>query len=1231
MKKVFLLVIINWFLSNQIGIAQDYTNKGTDFWAGYGYHRSMSNNFQLNYPSSYNSQDLVFYFTSDKDAIVTVDIPGIPGFTPQVYTVTANQVTISAPMPKTGNIDTRLRIPGQSSKGIHISSTVPIVAYAHIYDSNVSGASLLFPTATLGNDYYSINFTQYSNEIESNSFFFIIATEDNTSVLIRASAANLNGLPINADTIIVLNKGEIYNVMGAMDIVHGGQGADLTGSRIRSVSSSSGGGCKKIAVFSGSGKISIGKPTPSTGTADNLFVQSFPAVAWGKKYLTSPTGNDLLGQPNNYYRICVKDPNTVVKLNGVVLPQASLINGFYYQFFNSNQNGFNPALPNLIESDIPVLVAQYCTSQGEDGNSAPNGDPEMIYLSPVEQTINSITLYSASKFKIVQSYLNIIIKNQGVSSFTIDGVSQQSFFQTHPNEPNYSYAVIPVISGSSHTLYSDSGFNAIAYGFGASESYGYNAGTSLKDFNPKATIQNPYKRIDSAVTCVNTPFQISIPLNFLPRTIRWDFSAAPNIVPNTTVAPLISPVVYDSLVTSVSPALYYFSPQQTYQFINSNTSLVRDTIKLYTTSATPDGCGSTDQLFTIPVKVLKLPSANFTTNNSGCLIDPVQFLDATNTNGESIVVDGIWDFGDNTFVRAMNPTKKYALSGTYPIWYRPITNYGCIGDTTIKKSISDFPLALFSVADGCKNQTVKITDQSSAVTNSTIAKWYWDYGNGTKDTLTSSQARTVTYSDTGYVTISLTVESNSGCLSKVFKNSIHINPIPEPGFILPEVCQNDAVTQFFDTTKISDNSNNFKYEWNFNAASPAITPGPIPITANEVTSMNPKVKYFQGANYTVSEKVTSVAGCEIVFSQPFTVNGSNPNPDFEVLNSSALCSNMAVSIRNKSAMIDFGNVTRLDIYWDTNDLTKKSSIETPYFDSIYSYTYPNFQSPISKNYTIRLVAFSGAATSSCNKLIEKNITVLQSPKVSFSAIPNICSNAQPILIQGASFDNNVPNAVGSPFFAGTGIINSLTGLFDPTITGSGGSFTIKYESISDKGCIDSLSQTIIVWPAPLLELGPTKIVLENSQVPIKPQLVQGDQLQYLWSPATYLNSITDSIPISSPLKNITYKLVLTGIGNCSVTDSIAIVVLLMPIIPNAFSPNGDGINDTWKIQYLESYPGATIEVFNRYGQKVFSSLGYHTEWDGNLNGKPLPVGVYYYIINPKNGRPIFSGSVTIIK
>ena len=147
----------------------------------------------------------------------------------------------------------------------------------------------------------------------------------------------------------------------------------------------------------------------ASGSADNLFAQAFPAVAWGKKYLTAPTGS----QPNNFYRVCVTDPTTVVKLNGVQIPTAALINSFYYQFKNAYASGTNPAVPNLIESDKPILVAQYCTTQGQEGNpnTTPFGDPEMIYLSPVEQTINNITLYSASKNLIIQSYINVIIKN----------------------------------------------------------------------------------------------------------------------------------------------------------------------------------------------------------------------------------------------------------------------------------------------------------------------------------------------------------------------------------------------------------------------------------------------------------------------------------------------------------------------------------------------------------------------------------------------------------------------------------------------------------------------------------------------------------------------------------------------------------------------------------------------------------------------------------------------------
>ncbi|WP_295802117.1 gliding motility-associated C-terminal domain-containing protein [Mucilaginibacter sp.] len=84
-------------------------------------------------------------------------------------------------------------------------------------------------------------------------------------------------------------------------------------------------------------------------------------------------------------------------------------------------------------------------------------------------------------------------------------------------------------------------------------------------------------------------------------------------------------------------------------------------------------------------------------------------------------------------------------------------------------------------------------------------------------------------------------------------------------------------------------------------------------------------------------------------------------------------------------------------------------------------------------------------------------------------------------------------------------------------------------------------------------------------------------------------------------------------------------------IANAFTPNGDGVNDYWKISNIESYPGALVQVFSRYGQKVFESKGYTKPFDGTMNGKKLPPGVYYYVINLNTNCNVLSGSLTLIR
>ena len=108
----------------------------------------------------------------------------------------------------------------------------------------------------------------------------------------------------------------------------------------------------------------------------------------------------------------------------------------------------------------------------------------------------------------------------------------------------------------------------------------------------------------------------------------------------------------------------------------------------------------------------------------------------------------------------------------------------------------------------------------------------------------------------------------------------------------------------------------------------------------------------------------------------------------------------------------------------------------------------------------------------------------------------------------------------------------------------------------------------------------------------------------------------------------------TDINGCTNSDQVKVDVLVSvdpKKIPNAFSPNNDGINDTWVIEEIANLPDCKVQVFNRWGQLVFSSNGFYKAWDGKYNNKPLPYATYYYIIEPNDGcHQKFSGSVTII-
>ena len=193
------------------------------------------------------------------------------------------------------------------------------------------------------------------------------------------------------------------------------------------------------------------------------------------------------------------------------------------------------------------------------------------------------------------------------------------------------------------------------------------------------------------------------------------------------------------------------------------------------------------------------------------------------------------------------------------------------------------------------------------------------------------------------------------------------------------------------------------------------------------------------------------------------------------------------------------------------------------------------------------------------------------------------------------------------------------------------SYNVSLYVINSFGCLsDTTTKAFTVNPYPVVNAGPDVFVLEGGSVVLNPT-VTAIQPQYLWEPATYLNNATLERPTTKPLTDIGYRLTVTGRGGCSDSDSLFVKILLGPKIPNTFSPNGDGINEKWLIEYLDTYPNNRVQVFTRAGQLVFESRGYRTPWDGTMNGRPLPVDTYYYIIEPENGRKPITGFVTILK
>lgn len=454
----FLLVLLVFIISTGILRAQSAydpcvkSTEGKEFWFGFmeSRHHQNGHYLELTITSTFTCHFSVYYGNSTTPYISN-------------YTLQPNQPYRFQPY--WGNLEP-IGSEKIEQKAIHIVSDMPMNIFAMNWSPSSADAAVIFPIEAIGNEYYAMCYEPNISEGSGgapgngkNSEFVVVASENNTKVTITPSKVTDQLKPANVPFTITLNKGDLYQVQSMNHPNLVGQG-DLTGSYIKSD--------KPVAFYSGCWSTTI--PIGATSAWDHLYEQIPPVRSWGRKFVTVP----FSGRSFDVFRILASEDKTTVRIgsNAPLL----LNKGKFYEF------QLKTGQPSLIESDRPILLAQFMVSNINDkpaNVSSWDGDPLMLIVSPVDQTREAVTFVAYDSPNINSKYfVNVVTKNDGVSNIFLD--NQLITFSYLPNT-EYVYAQIPITKGN-HNLTSNKsgkGFIAYVYGYGGVESYGYGVGFNL--------------------------------------------------------------------------------------------------------------------------------------------------------------------------------------------------------------------------------------------------------------------------------------------------------------------------------------------------------------------------------------------------------------------------------------------------------------------------------------------------------------------------------------------------------------------------------------------------------------------------------------------------------------------------------------------------------------------------------------------------------------------------------
>lgn len=371
-----------------------------------------------------------------------------------------------------------------------------------------------------------------------------------------------------------------------------------------------------------------------------------------------------------------------------------------------------------------------------------------------------------------------------------------------------------------------------------------------------------------------------------------------------------------------------------------------------------------------------------------------------------------------------------------------------------------------------------------------------------------------------------------------------------------------------------------------------------PVSIPTVVTTNTTICNGTTATLTASGATTYTWSTGVVNDSLLTSPSSNTN--YTVVGANGSCTNSAVSsVSVVGISLSITGNNNLCIGQNTS-LTASGS--TTYTWNTGSNNATINVSPISTtSYTVSSIA------ASCSNTTVYTVTVTPPPTLTITGTPYCAGQSTTITAIGAT---TYLWSTGAP-------TNSI--VVNPS---SNSTYTVIGSGIPSCTSASVFSPSLIVSSPQILNTGPIIFCLDSvKRVPVK---ISGGNPPYTvnWLipsggiiPFDTINNIF-SFTQSGLGTNQTYTIVVTD--QCMYSDSVAIAINSIDcsiIVPNVVTPNGDGVNDFFKINGLEYFPGSTLTAFNRWGNKIYNSDDYKNDWSPNVSD-----GTYFYIVNVSDGR-----------